>query len=730
MASSATCPRRPAGLNFTHAERALFVGDPIPAGRRGHALCGQCGGVFQSLPVSRWQQLRQRISALGRQPALDALLAHADPAGPLPERVAWAEDLIAWVRRRTPDKSLRLLLQILENQPEARQRVARTFRSLVRDTQALDLFADTGLPRRVAFSHEVLARLTARLLPEPPTTRDLGDIFDRLFSRAGDGDWLEHIDADLAAQIVQLFLHEQSADESGWNSLHTDLEDAMVQLAARICVTGTHREMRSRLAKPAFRDLPFQKLGPAVDELLERSRTGTPTQELAAELNHVRATTEACDQAVDEITGRLAQTGVNTSLVYDLERIRAQVRRLELILEAWAAPRLDDQRLLTIVADLVRQNHEHRSIAALLRQNLHLLTRRIVECNAETGEHYLARSRSEYFTMLRSALGGGALTGFTTIVKLLLAKLAFAGFFKGVAFSLNYAGSFVAIQLSGSTLATKQPAATAAALAQRMGELRDDKHMEALVDEIVCLVRSQTAAIAGNLLAVIPATLLLHWGWMAVTGHAMLDEEKAHHIVGSISALSGAWPFAIFTGVLLWLSSVFAAWADNWFALHELRASISEHRRLQHLLGPSRATRMARWLERNIAGLAGNISLGFMLGMIPEIAGFFSAPLDVRHVTLSTGQFTAALSVLGVGGLGLKVWLASVVGILGIGVFNLLVSFGLALFVATRARNVHAPERGLLRWAVLRRLRQEPFSFILPVGRAVAQAAPGHPTSH
>ena len=395
-----------------------------------------------------------------------------------------------------------------------------------------------------------------------------------------------------------------------------------------------------------------------------------------------------------------------------------------------AAPRLDDQRLLTIVADLVRQNHEHRSIAALLRQNLHLLTRRIVECNAETGEHYLARSRSEYFTMLRSALGGGALTGFTTIVKLLLAKLAFAGFFKGVAFSLNYAGSFVAIQLSGFTLATKQPAATAAALAQRMGELRDDKHMEALVDEIVCLVRSQTAAIAGNLLAVIPATLLLHWGWMAVTGHAMLDEEKAHHIVGSISALSGAWPFAVFTGVLLWLSSVFAAWADNWFALHELRASISEHRRLQHLFGPSRAVRLACWLERNIAGLAGNISLGFMLGMIPEIAGFFSAPLDVRHVTLSTGQFTAALSVLGVGGIGLKVWLASAVGILGIGMLNLLVSFGLALFVATRARNVHAPERGLLRWAVLRRLRQEPFSFILPVGRAVAQAAPGHTPGH
>jgi site-specific recombinase len=644
----------------------------------------------------------------------------------LPERVAWAEDLVAWVRRRTPEKSLRLLLQILERQPEARLRVAQTFRSLVRDTQALDLFADTGLPRRVAFSHEALARLTARMLPAPPTTRDLGDIFDRLFAHADDVVWLERIDADLATQIVSLFHHGESAEENGWNTLHTDLEDAMVQLAGRIRVTGSLREMRSRLAKPAFRDLPFQRLAPAVEALCARARAGAAASELAAELNHVRSAADACDLAVDEVTGHLTQTGVNTSLVYDLERIRAQVRRLELLLEVWSSPNLNDQRLLAVLADLVRQNHEHRSVVALLRQNLHLLTRRIVERNAETGEHYLARSRGEYFTMFRSALGGGAVTGVTTVVKLLLAKVAFSEFFKGVALSLNYAGSFVAIQLCGFTLATKQPAATAPALARRMEELRDAQRMEALVNEVVCLVRSQTAAIAGNLLAVVPATLVMHWGWMMITGHAALDEAKAQKIVASLSVFSGAWGFAIFTGVLLWLSSMFAAWADNWFALHELRDSISYHRRVQNLLGPSRAGRVARWFERNIAGLAGNISLGIMLGMIPEVAVFFGAPLDVRHVTLSTGQFAAALSVLGVAGLGLKVWLATIVGILGIGVFNVLVSFSLALLVAIRARNVRSPERGLLYRAIVRRLFQEPLSFIFPLGRAVSSGAAGH----
>ncbi len=654
------------------------------------------------------------------------MLAHADPERPLPERVAWAEDLISWVRRRTPETRLRLLLQILDRQPEAQLRVAQTFRSLVRDTQALDLFADTGLPRRAAFSHEALARLTARLLPGPPTTRDLGDIFDRLFSHEHDGDWLERIDAGLAAQIISLIHHGETSEETGWNSLRNDVEDAMVQLAGRIAVTGSFREVRSRLAKPAFRDLPFQRLLPAAEILLARAQAGEPTQELAAELNHVRSVAESCDLAVDEVTGRLTQTGVSTGLVYDLERIRAQLRRLELLLELWSSPRLDDQRMLAVLADLVRQNHEHRSVSALLRQNLHLLTRRIVERNAEAGEHYVARSRGEYFAMLRRALGGGAITGFTTMAKLLLAKLALANFFKGVAYSLDYAGSFVAIQLAGFTLATKQPAATAPALARRMEELRDTSRREALVDEIVCVVRSQTAAVAGNLLGVIPATLLLHLAWVMITGHAALDETKAQKIVASISCFSGAWPYAIFTGVLLWLSSVLAAWADNWFTLHEMRASISHHRRVQHLLGPSRATRLALWCERNIAGLAGNISLGIMLGMIPEIASFFGAPIDVRHVTLSTGQFAAALSVLGLGGLSVTAWLMSVAGILGIGVCNVLVSFSLALFVAIRARNVRAPERGLLYRALAQRFGQEPLSFVLPVGRAVTSG----PTVH
>ena len=663
-----------------------------------------------------WQQFRERWASLRGRPALDALLAHARPDQSLAERVAWAEDLFAWVRRDVPATRLRLLFQLLERQPEARQRVAQTFRSIVRDTEALDLFADTGLPSGTGFTRELLSRLVSGGLPNPPDTRDLADVFDRLFPRGAVADWLEQLDAAQAAQIMDLFQHDETPEEGGWVALRTDLEDAMVQLADRICVVGSHREVRARLGKMAFRELPFQKLTPAVEALLARRQAGTPLNELGAELNVVRGVADACDRAVDEVTACLERTGVSTALVYDIERLRAQVRRLELLLEAWSAPQLEAPRTLAILADLVRQNHARRSVRELCRQNLHLLTRRIVERNAETGEHYVARNGREYAVMLRSAAGGGAVLGVTTVVKLMLAKLVLAEFFRGAFFGLNYAVSFAVVQLLGFSVATKQPATTAPALARRMGELHTASQIEALVDEVVFLFRSQIASVFGNLALVIPATLLLDVLWRGVTGGHLVNEHKAELIMGTVMPWSGCWFFAMFTGVLLWASSLFAAWADNWFVLHQLSPALANHRGLHRWLGPTRARRLAVWLEHNIAGLAGNISLGLMLGIIPSIAVFFGLPLDVRHVTLSTGQVTAAFALLGGG----QFWTLSTVwigiGILGTGLLNILVSFTLALRVAIRARNVRGPELRLFRRTLLKRLLKSPLSFVLPVG--------------
>ncbi len=665
--------------------------------------------------MSWLNKFKERLAIWQGRPTMDTLLSRANPTLPLSARLDWAEDLLAWIRLDVPATRLRLLFKLLERQPGTREQIGRTLRSLVRDTQALDLFTDTGLPRGAAFSHELISRIFARVLPEPPDSRNLDDLFDRLFPHASDADWLEQLEPELARQVVSIFQDEYADAAADWSGMRTDLEDALGQLADRICVAGSRREVRGRLPAMHLRDLPFQKLPLALMALLDTSRNGGgAADQRVAELNRVHVLLDGCDAALDQAASQLERTGVNTALVYDLARLRGQLHRLELLLEMWAAPEQNIARTLTLVADLVRQNHARKSITELFRQNLHLLTRRIVERNAETGEHYVARNGREYLAMLRSAAGGGAITGFTTLIKLLCAKLALAGFFQGALFGLNYATSFVAIQLCGFTLATKQPAATAPALARRMEELRTPAQLEALVDEVVFLIRSQIAAVIGNLALVIPATWLLDFALFAWRGHHVVDTHKAEVILQSVSPASAAWIFAILTGVLLWASSLVAAWADNWFVLHQLEPALAHHRRLQRWLGPTRVKHWAHWLRQNIAGLAGNISLGFMLGLFPFIAAFFGLPLDVRHVTLSTGQVTAAFAALGSAEIAYHAFLDIVIGILGIGALNVTVSFALALFVSLRARNVRGPQRRQFFLALARRILRAPWTFLLP----------------
>jgi site-specific recombinase len=168
------------------------------------------------------------------------------------------------------------------------------------------------------------------------------------------------------------------------------------------------------------------------------------------------------------------------------------------------------------------------------------------------------------------------------------------------------------------------------------------------------------------------------------------------------------------TGVLLWVSSVLAGWVDNWFAFRRLGPAIAGHRRFVYLFGPSRMRRFADFLGREIAGLTANVSLGFMLGLVPVFFAFFGLPVEVRHVTLSSGQLAASVVALGWGvALTAPFWLA-VAGIAVIGVLNVGVSFALALNVAIGARESPGLGRRTIYRAILGRIASDPKSFVFP----------------
>jgi site-specific recombinase len=92
---------------------------------------------------------------------------------------------------------------------------------------------------------------------------------------------------------------------------------------------------------------------------------------------------------------------------------------------------------------------------------------------------------------------------------------------------------------------------------------------------------------------------------------------------------------------LLFASSIIAGWVENAFVLHQLDSALRYLPRLRRWFGVNGADRLGRYLQTNISGLAANISLGLMLGLVPVIALFFGQGLDVRHVTLTAGQIAA-----------------------------------------------------------------------------------------
>ena len=165
--------------------------------------------------------------------------------------------------------------------------------------------------------------------------------------------------------------------------------------------------------------------------------------------------------------------------------------------------------------------------------------------------------------MLKMAGGGGVLTAATVYLKFFISALHLNKFIEGVFFSLDYIGSFLAIHFAHFTLATKQPAMTAPALAQKLDDVGSVEGRTAFVDETIALIRSQVAAIVGNLALVFPVALGVQLAASKVLGHDLISAEKAQATINSFSLLGPTAFFAAFTGVLLWLSSLTAGWADN-----------------------------------------------------------------------------------------------------------------------------------------------------------------------
>ncbi|MDX2052970.1 MAG: hypothetical protein SFV15_11295 [Polyangiaceae bacterium] len=620
---------------------------------------------------------------------------------------------IRWLLRGWPTRDpkraaprLAVLLEALEASSQWQSAAQQLFASILDSVDAVPLF-ESGLPNDRGIWEESKDRLARRFLPSLRDESDLGALVLGWFSDRRAVAWLGAITPEDASRVAALL------PATGTERLRQGLLDSIALIAARTSALGLSREMRARSPRTGLGDSPFFKLPRVCDALLDGQGT----------IDACSAQITASRIALGSVLTHLERYGVSVDVVYRIEVIDKSLTRLAqllLILDKIGEARAD--AVTSLLHEVALARVQDRSLRDLAGTNIQLLARKVIERAGHTGEHYITVTRGEYWKMLSSAAGGGFLTAFTCAMKYTIVWGHFPLFVEGFLASTNYACSFLLIQLLGFTLATKQPSAIAAALAHALQGSSRTSALDELVTLITRICRSQFIAVVGNVGMVIPAAFAFNVGYQHLTGQPFLDEAAAEYTLHSTNPLeTGTVYFAALTGVFLWLSSLGAGWLENWSAYHRLPDAIAQ-----------RSPRwFMRWLSHkfahHVAGFGGNLTLGFMLGMMPVLGKFLGVPLEVRHITLSTGALTLALCSLGTSALhhGL------IQAISGIGLIlclNFGVSFTLALLVALRARGVEHAGRRLIP-ALAARFLRSPLEFFFPP-RAVGHSIAAESTHH
>jgi site-specific recombinase len=198
-------------------------------------------------------------------------------------------------------------------------------------------------------------------------------------------------------------------------------------------------------------------------------------------------------------------------------------------------------------------------------------------------------------------------------------------------------------------------------------------------------------------------------------GHPLVAGEKAAHLLQdqhpwqSLSLL-----YACNTGFFLFFSGIIAGYVQNKINYGRIAKRLTEHPSLRLYFSQNRLQKIANYLNEHGGSLAGNISLGFFLGMAGILGKIFGIPFDIRHITISAANTSIGVYGIGWHHINYK-YLANVVaGVLGIGFLNFFVSFSLAFIVAVRSRGIKLRDYPDFIRILWKYFRSHPLDFIRP----------------
>jgi site-specific recombinase len=580
------------------------------------------------------------------------------------QKLSWMETMVT--RARSPRK---------QGPSWQRDFIGSVLRTALIEGVSSPLF-EVGIPRGKSAFRETLRRMKNSFEAPGYEARDLRGWLLSVV-REEDLEWLREMPEQTYEELMTLIESAGTLREGELTWLRRSMADAVFSLSLDI----------STLMAPGKQgDIVIG----ALDFQIACRRMHTLDERL-------QSAAENCVLVLNDYRERNEEPGTERS-EYDLDRIRIMLDRMESLVallsvqDASALPAM----VRGLVLSLVQGSLADRDFKASFRNQSTVVSHKIAERMGVIGENYIARSTKEYFQMIWHAGGAGFITAGTIVAKFAMASMSANIFMGGTLASLNYVASFLIMQVFGFRLATKQPSLTASTLIHRLTAVKthSQKALAEVADDIAVIARSQVAAALGNFGFVISATIVFHFVYRWVMGAGFISDSTAHHALSSLNPFNTLTiPFAFFTGVLLWLSTLLAGLVES----RAIEAGYADRG------------------SKALFGVSSCVFLGILLAATPVLGSALGFPLDVRHFTLSTGSLTLAVCSLGFGNAIRAGLLSSFIGVLIIGVLNFGVSFILSLIWSAFVRGVRRAHLTQV-FTMALRFRGFPSHFFLPSG--------------
>jgi site-specific recombinase len=273
----------------------------------------------------------------------------------------------------------------------------------------------------------------------------------------------------------------------------------------------------------------------------------------------------------------------------------------------------------------------------------------------------------------------------------------------------------VMIYLMRFTLATKQPAMTAATMTKVLSEEGNIKSDSTEFAHLVSkLFRSQFIAFVGNVLLSFPIALIIIYG-LDVFFSQNLAVERSDKLLKDLDPFqSKAILHACIAGFYLFISGIISGNIGNNSVFYQIPERISKNIPIRRFFGKNFAKGMSAYYAKNWPGIVSNFWFGVFLGATAPVGLFLGLDLDIRHITFAAGNFAIGLYGKDFSVDAYTFWISFVTVFL-IGFFNFLVSFSLSMFLAFRSRKLNFGQVSEIYKEIFRYFMKNPLRFFIPL---------------